>query len=435
MHNELEVKFPDKLKFLFEPHRYKVPYGGRGSAKSFSVAQALILIADMVQIKVLCFREVQKSIKESVHSLLKRQIKRLKLSHRYEVLDNEIRNKVTGSLFIFYGLSTLTEDNIKSLDDVDIAWGEEANTLSKSSIEVLRPTIRKDETNIYDWHPEYKHKKWSSEIWLTFNPDLDTDPVYEEFVIKTPTDCVARLINFMDNPFFPQVLEQERLDCLRDSPKDYENIWLGKCKLAKDGAIYADEIIDAYENSRVTNVPYDPMLKVHVVMDLGWNDKMTIILCQRGISDVRVIGYIEDDHRTLDSYSSELKGYNYNWGQMYLPHDGQTKDFKYGISAEQIMQNLGWEVSIVPRADIESGIKLARMNFHRIYFDKNVTRLLECLKNYRRVINSQTKEPQAPLHDEYSHGADAFRYMCQSIESMTNETWGKPLNVNKAWVI
>ena len=93
-------------------------------------------------------------------------------------------------------------------------------------------------------------------------------------------------------------------------------------------------------------------------------------------------------------------------------------------SAEDIMRRHGWDVRIVPRADIENGIRISRMNFHRIYFDKSVERLIACLKNYRRSINSNTQEPGSPLHDEYSHGADAFRYLCVSIESMKNEVWG-----------
>ncbi len=127
----------------------------------------------------------------------------------------------------------------------------------------------------------------------------------------------------------------------------------------------------------------------------------------------------------MDSYSAQLKNLPYNWGTMFLPHDGQSKDFKHGISAEDIMRKLGWDIRIVPKQDIESGIKLARMNFHRIYFDKSANRLVECLKNYRRSINSATNEPGAPLHDEFSHGADAFRYLCTSIESMKNESWSR----------
>ena len=173
-------------------------------------------------------------------------------------------------------------------------------------------------------------------------------------------------------------------------------------------------------------------------MDLGWNDSMSIILCQRSLSEIRVIDYIEDDHRTLDSYSDQLKKLNHNWGTMYLPHDARNKDFKYGTSAEEIMQKLGWDTEIIPRSDIETGIKLARMTFSRAYFDADKSkRLIECLKNYRRAINQTTQEPGAPLHDEYSHGADAWRYVCAVVDGMSNEasSWDKPLTVNNQWIV
>lgn len=411
------AKFPDKLQFLFKPSRYKVAYGGRGSGKSWGFARALLLQAANRPLRVLCAREIQKSIKQSVHTLLSDQIQALGLGAFYEVLEAEIRGK-NGSQFSFAGLATNTVESIKSFEGCDIVWVEEAQTVSKKSWDILIPTIRKPD----------------SEIWISFNPDLDTDDTYQRYVINTPPDAVVVKMNYYDNPWFPDVLEEERLHCKATNP-DYENIWEGNCKAAKDGAIYANEIREAQENGRVTNVPYDPMLKVHVVMDLGWNDSMSIILVQRGVSDCRIIGYIEDSHRTLDSYSAQLKALNYNWGEMYLPHDGQTKDFKYGTSAEEIMRRQGWNVRIIPRADIESGIKMARMNFHRVYFDKSVVRLLECLKNYRRAINSATNEPGAPLHDEFSHGADAFRYMSVALDSMKNEAWGGALKYDTRGIV
>ena len=400
------VQFPSKLDFLFEPHRYKVAYGGRGSGKSWSFARALIRLAAAKPLRILCAREIQKSIKQSVHQLLSDQIQNMGLGAFYEVLESEIRG-INGSTFNFAGLASNTVESIKSFEGVDIVWCEESQSISKRSWDILIPTIRREE----------------SEIWVTFNPDIDTDDTYQRFVVNPPENAKVVKINYYDNPWFPNVLEEERLHSEATNP-DYANIWLGDCKAAVDGAIYANEIRDAQENGRITTVPYDPMLKVHVVMDLGWNDAMSVILVQRGVADVRVIGYIEDDHRTLDSYSAQIKALGYNWGQMFLPHDGQTKDFKHGISAEEIMKKQGWDVRIVPRADIENGIKISRMQFHRIYFDKGVNRLLECLKNYRRSINSNTQEPGAPLHDEYSHGADAFRYLCVSIDSMKNESWG-----------
>jgi phage terminase large subunit len=401
------AQFPDKLDFLFEPHRYKVAYGGRGSGKSWSMARALLIKAANEPLRVLCAREIQKSIKQSVHTLLNDQIQLLGLGAFYEVLEAEIRG-LNGSTFSFTGLATNTVESIKSFEGCDVVFVEEAQTVSKKSWDILIPTIRKP----------------NSEIWVSFNPNIDTDDTYQRFVVEPPENAKVVKVNYTDNPWFPEVLETERLHSLKTNP-DYANIWEGDCKAAVDGAIYSNEIREAQEGNRITTVPYDPMMKVHVVMDLGWNDSMSVILCQKGISDLRIIGYIEDDHRTLDSYSAQLKNLSYNWGTMFLPHDGQSKDFKHGISAEEIMKKLGWDIRIVPKADIESGIKLARMNFHRIYFDKSAQRLVECLKNYRRSINSATNEPGAPLHDEYSHGADAFRYLCTSIESMKNESWSK----------
>jgi phage terminase large subunit len=401
------AQFPDKLDFLFQPHRYKVAYGGRGSGKSWGFARALLLQASNKPLRILCAREIQRSIRQSVHQLLTDQIQALGLGPFYEVLESEIRG-VNGSLFSFTGLANNTVESIKSYEGVQIVWCEEAQTISRKSWDILIPTIRKPD----------------SEIWVSFNPNIDTDNTYQRFVVDPPENAKVVKINWQDNPWFPDVLEDERQHSLKTNP-DYANIWEGDCKAAVDGAIYSNEIREAQEGNRITTVPYDPMMKVHVVMDLGWNDSMSVILCQKGISDLRIIGYIEDDHRTLDSYSAQLKNLSYNWGTMFLPHDGQSKDFKHGISAEDIMKKLGWDIRIVPKADIESGIKLARMNFHRIYFDKSAQRLVECLKNYRRSINSATNEPGAPLHDEYSHGADAFRYLCTSIESMKNESWSK----------
>ena len=407
MSSQTIAQFPSKLDFLFENHRYKVAYGGRGSGKSWSMARALLIQAANKPLRVLCAREIQKSIKQSVHTLLNDQIQLLGLGAFYEVLEAEIRG-INGSSFSFTGLATNTVESIKSFEGCDVVFVEEAQTVSKKSWDILIPTIRKP----------------NSEIWVSFNPALDTDDTYTRFVVNPPENAKVVKVNYTDNPWFPDVLETERQHSLKTNP-DYANIWEGDCKAAVDGAIYSNEIREAQEEGHITNVPYDPMLKVHVVMDLGWNDSMAVILCQKGVSDLRIIGYIEDDHRTLDSYSAELKNLPYNWGTMFLPHDGQSKDFKHGISAEDIMRKLGWDVRIVPKQDIESGIKLARMNFHRIYFDKSAQRLVECLKNYRRSINSATNEPGAPLHDEFSHGADAFRYLCTSIEAMKNESWSK----------
>lgn len=416
---ELNCEFPEKLGFLFKPSRYKVARGGRGSGKSWGFARAILILGMQKKMRVLCAREVQKSIKQSVYKLLCDQIEALGLSSFYETLATEIRGK-NGSEIVFNGLSDQTADSIKSFEGCNIVWVEEGQSVSERSWNILIPTIRAQ----------------GSEIWVTYNPELETDPTHVRFVMQPPDDCVSVLMNWRDNPWFPEVLEKERQDCLKRDPEGYKNIWEGECKPAVTGAIYYNEIAAAEAANRVCNVPYDPMLKVHVVFDLGWNDAMAISLVQVQSSEVRIIEYIEDSHKTLDYYSNMLKAKGLNWGSLYLPHDGRNKDFKTGKSAEEIMRALGWDVLITPNMSIEDGIRVSRMTFPRIYFDRAKTsRLVECLKRYRRHINQLTQEAGAPLHDEFSHGADDFRYICVNAESMTNETWGGTLNYRSLGVL
>jgi phage terminase large subunit len=402
----LNCEFPDKLGFLFKPARYKVARGGRGSGKSWGFARALLILGVQNVERVLCTREIQKSIKQSVHQLIRDQIQTLGLSHFYEVLETEIRGK-NGTRFYFAGLSDQTADSIKSFEGCTKVWVEEGQNTSKRSWEILAPTIREK----------------NSEIWCTYNPELDTDPTHVRFVMQPPDDCVSVIMNWRDNPWFPEVLEKERQDSLKRDPEGYNNIWEGDCKPAVTGAIYYNEVAAAESEQRIRDVPYDPLLKVHAIWDLGWNDSMAIILAQRVASELRVIDYIEDSHRTLDSYVMELKNKNLNLGISYLPHDGFSRDFKTGKSAEEIVKALGLTVERIPMMDIEGGIKAARMTFNRMYFDKNKTvRLIECLKRYRRQINKSTNEAGSPLHDEYSHGADVFRYLALVVDGMTNDS-------------
>lgn len=413
------AKFPEKLQCLFEPAPYKVVHGGRGSGKSWGFARALLILGAQRPLRILCAREVQKSIEDSVHTLLKDQIMELGLSEFYEVLAYEIRGK-NGTTFAYSGLAQHTVTTIKSFEGVDICWVEEAQAVSKKSWDVLRPTIRKP----------------GSEIWITFNPELETDVTYQMFVVNPPTGAVVVQMNFCDNPWFTDKLEQERLDCMRNQPKDYDNIWGGVCKPAVAGAIYYDEMTAVETQRRICNVPYDPMLKVHVIFDLGWNDAMAISLVQRQASELRVIEYIEDNRRTLDSYSADLKLKGYNWGSVYLPHDGEHKNIQTGKSAKEIMEALGWSVRITPNMSVEDGIRVTRMAFGRMYFDKERTaRLVQCAKRYRRSINKQTNEPGAPLHDEWSHGADNLRYVAINADDMRNEDWGGSLNYQSLGIV
>lgn len=400
-----EAYFPKKLKGLFKPNRYKIAYGGRGSGKSWAYARALLIKGAESPMRILCTREVQKSIKQSVHQLLSDQIETMGLGSFYQILDTEIRG-ANGTLFSFAGLASHTVESVKSFEGCDIVWVEEAQTVCKKSWTILIPTIRKP----------------GSEIWISFNPALDTDETYVRFVENAPAGSMCVKINYSDNKWFPDVLEKERVHDKEHLPKDeYNNIWEGMCKASVDGAIYAGEVQKAQDEGRVCNVPYDPLLKVHVVFDLGWNDAMFISLVQKGVSDGRIIEAIEDSHKTLAQYTAMLRERKYNWGTVYLPHDGGNKDFKTGLSSQTIMEKLGWTVEVLDRDSVEEGIKVARMNFPRFYFDKvKAAPLFSALKRYRRQVPTATEEPTKPLHDDASHGADNFRYINAAIERMYN---------------
>jgi phage terminase large subunit len=393
---DITAQFPAKLRPLFAPKRYKVMHGGRGGGKSWAVARALILMVTNKGLRVLCAREVQKSMKESVHRLLKDQITALGMDSDFDVLETEIRCK-NGGGFVFTGLQSHTVDSIKSFEAVDRVWVEEAHGVSKKSWDTLIPTIRKP----------------GSEIWLTLNPDMDTDETYVRFIAGSSDDTWVVEVNWRDNPWFPEVLEAERQKAERLDPEGYQHIWEGKPRRVAEGAIYRHEIDALFADGRICDVPYDPILPVNTVWDLGWNDAMTIILVQAGPMGLRLLDYIEDSNRTYAWYVGELDKRPYRWGTDYLPHDGAACNPQTGISSIQTLKNLGRNVADpLPAIDPEEGIKQARMIFPKCYFDqKKTARLVECLKRYRRAVNQRTNEPTGPLHDEFSHGADAFRYL------------------------
>lgn len=418
----MSIEFPTKLQCLFKPKRLKVLHGGRGSGKSWAVARALLIIGAQKPMRILCAREIQKSIKDSVHRLLSDQIQAMGLGAFYEVLETEIRGK-NGTLFLFAGLAQHTVESIKSFEGVDIVWSEEAQVVTKRSWDVLTPTIRKD----------------GSEIWITLNPDMETDETYKRFVLGRPEesdDAYVVQMNWRDNHWFPAVLEKERQDTLNRDPENYQNIWEGQPKRVAEGAIYRHEVVRMIEEKRVRPVPYDPILRVHTVWDLGWNDAMTIGLWQRQSSEVRCIGYIEDSHRTLDSYIAQLEKHPYRWGTDFIPHDGRARNTQTGKSTEEALQAMGRNVKVLPQLDIEEGIKAARMMFPRVYLDDEKTqRLQECLKRYQRAINQATREPAGPLHDEHSHGADMFRYTAMAVDEMGNADKAAPIKYTRTHLV
>lgn len=407
--SETVARFPKKLRPLFEPSRYKVLYGGRGGAKSWGIARALLLKGAESPLSGLCAREMQNSIKDSSHALLKNQIANLGLSDFYEVLATEIRGK-NGTSFVFAGLKH-NVDSIKSKEGIDICWVEEAHKVSRSSWETLIPTIRKD----------------GSEIWVSFNPDLEDDDTYQRFIVRPPTGAVLIPMSYEDNPYFPPVLEQERLDLLERDPVAYGNVWLGQPKLAVTGAVYGAELAKAREEKRITTVPYDPSAPVHTFWDLGWADSVSVWMAQTVGLEFRIIDYLEGSQKPIDWYVAELGKRPYVWGEDWLPHDAQAQTLQAaGRTIESQMIALGRKVRIVEKIGIADGINAARNVFGRCWFDQDkCADGLHALRHYRYDVEDdpvpgRPTVPQLsrkPLHDWASHPADAFRYLAVSIQA------------------
>lgn len=397
---QTEIEFPDALQFLFEPARYKVAYGGRGGAKSWGVARALLVIGASKPLRVLCAREFQASISDSVHRLLADQIRELGLDAFYEVQQTRIIGR-NGTEFLFAGLRH-NISSLKSFEGVDVCWVEEAQTVSSTSWDVLIPTIRKD----------------GSEMWITFNPSLDTDPTYRRFVVSPPVGAIVRKINWPDNPWLPQVLRDEMEDLKTRDPDAYLNVWEGHCKAQLEGAVYATELRSATEQNRITKVLRAPLKPVDAFFDLGWADCTSIWFAQAIGLETRVIDFLEDRQKPISWYLSEIQKKGWITGTIWLPHDARAKQLGSGRSIEEIVRAAGFNVRIVQQIGIEAGINAVREIFPNVWIDADkCADGLQSLRAYRYEVDPETKQfSNRPLHDAASHAADAFRYLAVGIK-------------------
>lgn len=397
----LTIEFPEKFQILFKPARYKVLYGGRGGAKSHSIARALLVKARKQPLRVLCARELQTSIRDSVHKLLSDIILSYEWTDFYEITEASIRGK-NGSEFFFAGLKN-NISKIKSFEGVDICWVEEAQVVSKSSWDVLIPTIRKEQ----------------SEIWVSFNPELDTDETYKRFVLNTPHDCLKEKVGWQDNPWFPNTLEAERLNLMARDPIAYQNVWEGSCRSMVDGAVFGKQIQIAESEGRITSVPYNALKPVHAVFDLGWSDQTSIWFFQFIGMETHFIRYIENRQHEIGFYLSQIQNFGYTIHTMWLPHDARNQMLSAGgRSIEQIVREAGYKVRVLEKMPVVDSINATRTIMNNCWFDANNCETgLNCLRRYRYEVDPDTGQfSKNPLHDAYSHGGDAFRYYSQVVE-------------------
>jgi phage terminase large subunit len=390
-----DVEFPEKFQALFQPFRYVILYGGRGGAKSWGVARYLLLEGAKHPLTILCARELQNSIKDSVHKLLAQQIEKLGLGSFYEIQQNLIRG-ANGTEFNFEGIRH-NIGKIKSYEGVDFCWVEEAQSTSENSWEVLIPTIRKP----------------GSRIIATFNPDLETDATYQRFVVHTPPNCALVFVSWRDNPWFNETELPAERDALKARNYDsYLHVWEGQCKQNLEGSVYADEMRDASVHGRLCKVPYDRSVSVDTSWDLGRSDHTSIWFVQRVGFELHFIDFYQERLKHIDHYLQVLQNRGYTLGTIWLPHDARAKQLGSKMTIEEQVRAKFKQVRIVPRVSIKDKINAARTIFPISYFDQDKCKEgLHALRHYRFEVDQQTKQfSQHPLHDEHSDAASAFEY-------------------------
>ncbi|WP_191923782.1 PBSX family phage terminase large subunit [Pantoea agglomerans] len=377
------LKFAPKFKPLFQPKRYKTFHGGRGGAKSWAAARALVIMAASKKLRILCTREVQNSIKDSVHKLLKDQIEMLGLNPWFRIT-NESITSASGSEFLFKGLR-FDPLGIKSTEGVDICWVEEAQSVSSDSWAILIPTIRKE----------------GSEIWVTFNPGEESDPTYQRFIVTPPDDSIKVEVNYYDNPYLPETLRKEMEYCKRIDYEAYEHIWLGKPKSISDSVIFRNRY-------RVEAFPDDLWQQADRLFfgaDFGFaNDPSTLI--RMFMIDTRL--YIE----------YEAYGVGVELDEMPQFYDSIPEVRKWPIKGDNsrpetisylARQGLSIDAAAKWKGSVEDGVTYLK-GFEEIIIHERCKHTADEFRHYSYKVDKKTGDILPIIVDKFNHCIDAIRY-------------------------
>lgn len=399
---EISIDIPEPFVELFQPSkqwRHIAYYGGRSSGKSTTVAIALAVKATSKPLRVLCTREFQTSLNDSVFKLLADTISKYKLPG-WTVGREYIRN-ANGSEFIFAGVRNNVQ-SIKSMEGIDVCWGEEASTFSTESLDVLIPTIR---------------KPGSYFIW-TFNRLTPKDPIWEKICENPDERTFVRKVNSdeIENLLSPEIIfEREKMR--KENPELFAHVYLGEPLSVATGSIYGKQLAQAREDGRIGSVPYDGSAPVFAAMDLGVGDSTAICFFQTVGKEIHFIDYYESCGEDLAHYIDVLANKPWEYRQIFLPHDAKARELQTGKTREEFFRDHGYNnVTILRPSSLQFGqddINItARPKFSRCWFDeKKCQRLLECLAAYHYEYDEKNKLLRdKPHHDWSSHAADAFIY-------------------------
>lgn len=405
----LSVEVARKLKPLLYPKRYKGAYGGRGGAKSHFFAERTLKTCVAGPARVVCIREIQDSLRDSVRQLLVDKIAKLGLGYFFCVLEGEIRG-LNGSLIIFKGMQSYNAETIKSLEAYDIAWVEEAQTLSQRSLDMLRPTIRKP----------------GSEMWFSWNPRFKTDPVDKFFRSNPPEEAVSVMVNWRDNPWFPEVLAKDMRRDFQVDPDKADSTWNGAYG-STEGAILSRWVNEADREGRITDsVVFDPLgAPIEISSDIGYRDTAAWWFWQRKVGGFSLLKYDADSGLDADDWIPRLQDTIRDLelgrlGKVWLPVDARAKTFQSKHSSvEKFLSAFGAErVEIVPASKKLDQISAARKvikrcEFHRTRCEAGIDGLLAWEFEW---IDDNNVFSKGPLHNWASHPGDAFAYGAQTME-------------------
>jgi phage terminase large subunit len=390
----LRIETPRAYKRLLEPARYKGAYGGRGGAKSHFFAEALIERCIMGPTRWACIREVQNSLKESVQQLLVDKADKFGVASAFKAVDGELRGP-NNSLIIFKGMHHYNAETIKSLEGYDGAWVEEAQTFSAKSLRMLRPTIRKD----------------NSELWFSWNPRHDTDAV-DAFLRgpNKPKDAIVLPVSWKDNPWFPGVLRDEKDHDYATDPDMANHVWGGGYEIISEGAYYAKLVAKAESDGRVGHFPHDRNLATDTAWDLGVDDYTSVWLIQNDGVKCWAIGYYETSGEGPETIIPAALPKEYRYGIHYFPHDIKNREWGAGAKSRlETVRELGLKnINIGIPNDPEDRVNAVRRLLPIMAFDQAATAGLRRLRGYKRRRIETLGVYGGPLHDENSHGADAF---------------------------
>lgn len=404
MPNVVQAYFPPPFDILGAKADFKVLKGGRGSGKSWQVARALVGRAFIGSERILCAREFQNSIADSVHRLIADQIERLGLLRRFKITDTYIECPKTGSVFLYKGLRRNLQE-IKSTEGITICWIEEAQTVSDDSWEVLIPTIRAE----------------NAEIWVTFNPGQETDPTYKRFVVNPPPNTLIRHVNFTDNPWFTEKMGRAEQYLKSIDPEAHAHVWLGETLSITDAQIFGKRtVVERFET------PTEG-IRFHFGADWGYAQDPTAL----------VRFWIKDDELFIDheAFGSGVE-LDDLW-KLFAGRDGATPEQlsrwthddeqrypgipgarQWPIRADSArpetisyMARQGFNISAADKwpGSVDDGIQHIKA-FRRVVIHERCTNMNQERRLYRWKVDPKTQDILPVPVDRHNHGWDAVRY-------------------------